>query len=327
MKRTLPFSCTIAALTGLFVWLGVSSGPVLPKAGKEVRIYGTSDDLERTYLTAIKSATNSIHLSIYTLTDTPIINALKSASEGDVEVVVLFDEKQARGLEGHLGPNVDTIPRRPSGLMHQKILVVDAKQVFIGSANMSKQSLRIDQNLVVAFEDPVVAQTLIENITTRRTRGPPPPTQNRFLVAGQPLFLYLLPTDKHQALDHLKTLLQTAHKTVRIAMFAFTHQDLITALIDLHERDVRVDVTIDKGSAKGTSKKAYQTLTNALVPCRASSCPGVLHTKIAWIDQETLVCGSTNWSKSGFGRNEECMLILGELTVTQQKRLKKLWPK
>src|ERR1700722_20532671 len=115
----------------------------LPSSDDPPTLYSNQirDDLEMTLASAIRQAKRSVLLIIYTLTDESIIQALKEKSEeSGIVVKVICDGKVCPFVERKLGSRVHIVKRFGDGLMHQKILVIDAAQVWIGSANMTAES-------------------------------------------------------------------------------------------------------------------------------------------------------------------------------------------
>ena len=43
--------------------------------------------------------------------------------------------------------------------MHRKVLLVDGEEVWLGSANMTRDSLRMHGNLMVGIKDPAVGNS------------------------------------------------------------------------------------------------------------------------------------------------------------------------
>ena len=169
----------LQALTGLLLFLIAqfiydSSTIQLPASDGSVTLYSThlQDDLRRTYAAAIESAQKSILLQIYTLTDQNIINALKTKAEQGIPVQVVVDSKASPLAKKQLGPQVKTIRRTPKGLMHLKILVIDEAQVWIGSANMTYDSLRTHGNIVAAMTNPALAANIQQRINQTPSSGP-----------------------------------------------------------------------------------------------------------------------------------------------------------
>jgi phosphatidylserine/phosphatidylglycerophosphate/cardiolipin synthase-like enzyme len=202
--------------------------------------------------------------------------------------------------------------------MHQKIMILDKEMVFIGSANMTRSSLKMHDNLVIGFVSKPVARFLEEH-------EPYTPGYLKTMVGGQSIELWLLPDPRGHALTELRKKIRNARKSIQIALFTFTHPGLIDEVIDAHNRGVKVSIVIDMHSALGASLKAVEKMKKAGVPTSLSQGVQLLHHKFVYIDEEMLFTGSANWTKAAFYRNSDCILALHHLNAEQKRFMTKLW--
>lgn len=311
-----------------FYWIGEQlTTSTLPSSDDPPFLYSNQiqDDLQLTLTTAINEAKQSILLIIYTLTDAKIINSLKKKSEQGIDVRVICDGKATPFADRKLGPKVKVLKRYGDGLMHLKILVVDGAQTWIGSANMTGESLKMHGNLIMALQSPALGDAI-------KTKANQMPEQGRgqnflhrhFLIGGQTVELWFLPDDT-QALTRLHTLISTAKKTIRVAMFTWTRMDLAQAVVDAANRGVKVEVVLDHYSAHGASSNVAHFLKKKGIPTYLNQSNGLLHHKFLYIDDQTLVNGSANWTKAAFKQNDDCFIVLNDLSPTQQTQLNSLW--
>ncbi len=316
----------------LSIWLTNSFISVrFPDSERPLEIYSnqTQDDLKRIYKSAIERADHSILLFIYSLTDPSIIQALKEKSRS-ISVTVICDAKACPNLEKRLGKKITLIKRQPKGLMHQKILVIDKKYVWVGSANMTNESLRMNGNLVFGLESQKMAhlietraKEIIEQGRLGKIELTPIPAKN-FLIGNQKVEFWFLPDNK-QAVKRITDLIDSAKKTVKVAMFTWTHPTLTQSIIQAHLRGVKVEAVIDYQSSLGSSQRVFQRLMENQVPTSRSSGRHLLHYKFAYIDDSLLINGSANWTKAAFTQNEDCFMIVHDLLPHQKKHIERLW--
>ncbi len=140
------------------------------------------DDLAKMFTEAIQSAHQSILLIIYSLSDTKLIHALNAQAEKGVVVKVIHDGSTPPAGFQKLCAGIDHEKAQQSGLMHQKILVIDSEKVLIGSANMTGESLRIHDNLVVGLINPQLAKVIEREIPYAK-----------IISGGQPIEFWVLP--------------------------------------------------------------------------------------------------------------------------------------
>ncbi len=111
------------------------------------------------------------------------------------------------------------------------------------------------------------------------------------------------------AADALVHLISSARKSIIMEAFYFTHDHVIDAVIDAHDRGVDVEVLLDhetadvKGGARLKIRRAG--ITVYIGPEEMT-----MHNKVLIIDDSVLVTGSFNFTHSADRRNAENMLIL-----------------
>jgi cardiolipin synthase len=317
----------LATLSAAIFFLGQTiNSAALPSSDTPILFYSTQtqQDLQGTFVSAIESARQSIHLTIYSLSDEGVIQALKRQAEKGIRVSVICDAKASPAAKKKLGPLIHTVKRSPTGLMHQKILVVDGKQTWIGSANMTRDSLRMHSNLVMAFDCSELATVAVKNFLEMPEQGSfPHQPPSAFMIGGQRVELYLLPDPR--ALDYLLSLLRQAKKSLHVAMFTWTHPRLTEAVIDAHRRGVTVNVMLDANSTRGASAETLFLLRKAGVNTSISAGTALLHHKLACIDGETLICGSANWTRAAFTQNDDCFVVIHQMNQEQNRMIENLW--
>lgn len=326
---------TVLALFSFFLMLCAAwiSEPLLfvkpsPAAGETPRLLSnqTGDNLEQAYISAILNAKQSVLLMIFSLTNDNVIHALRQKSEQGIPVKVICDAKASPNIIQKLGPQVEVTRRFAKGLMHLKILTLDNKECWIGSANMTGESLKMHGNLVVVLTDPSLAEILAEKASTLHEYDREGEVHHKeLLVGGQPIELSFLPDDRKGS-QRIKQLIRSAKKTIRIAMFTWTRYDMAKELISAQKRGVKVEVVLDNSSAKGASIKIAELLKKEGVPLAYSNAgSALLHHKFMWIDDNLLEIGSANWTKAAFTQNDDCFLILHALNEEQRALMKNLW--
>lgn len=328
--RNYLYSALIALLLSLTFWFHHSSDPVVPAQdlnGKVAALYAnqTNDDLTHSFASGIANAKESVLLIVYNISDPTIIMALKKKSEEGIDVHVITDARESSYITSELGSSVSLTRRFSEGRMHQKILVIDRKVCWIGSANMTSESLRMHGNLVSVINSPLLSEKLHAKASTMGVRAndhyfP----HEEFNIGGQLIELWFLPDD-HHAIQRIKELIQSAQKSVRVAMFTWTRTDFAQAVIDAANRGINVEVVIDNNQAKGTCTKIVDLLKNSQVKVSLSRPGPLLHHKFLYIDNTTLVNGSANWTREAFNKNDECFLVIHKLMQAQQQQMESLW--
>lgn len=269
------------------------------------------EDIRAIFYKEILAAKKSIDLSIYSLNDPKIVAALEQALERKVSIAIRTDPKNLydlKKLRSFIYPDASS-----AKLMHQKILIIDEERVWIGSANFTKASLCSHDNGILGIWDRSVAQALLHK------QG------GEFVIQGQKLALFFLPQERHKAYSALKEELTKAKKSIQVAMYTWTHPELTDLIVQKKQEGLAISVVIDSASFSGSSKKAMEKLSAGGVALLVPTYSPMFHHKMAIIDNSTLILGSANWTKAAFKKNDECFLILYNLTEKQCAKIEVLW--
>lgn len=105
--------------------------------------------------------------------------------------------------------------------------------------------------------------------------------------------------------------LDAAKSEVRIAIYAFSREDLAAAVIRAHARGIDVRIKMDRYNA-ADARSAWPALRKAGVPVAFSTSAGNLHHKFAVIDRELVLTGSYNWLNRAESLNHENLVFLHE---------------
>lgn len=325
------FSLTTIIIVLVFFLIRISessctSTPHLPASEKEVQLYSnqTHDDLRKIYVDAILEAKNSIHLVIYNLHDKSVLKALNEKSKEGIEVYIVCDAEACKGIENRL-PLARVILRSGEGLTHQKILIIDEQKIWLGSANLSTESLRVHGNLITGIDNAALAKALVEKIKSMDEEGRSNRLMHLEVKAGeQNVELWVLPDDP-QALKRMIQLFRSAKKSIKVAMFTWTRTDFAKEMIAASKRGVDVEVILDRNSGNGASSNIVQMLMEKNISVRLSTTKGLLHHKFVYIDETTLVNGSANWTNAAFKYNDDFFIVVDPLLPDQQNKMNLLW--
>lgn len=304
------FFSTIAIIVG-GVWLVISTVyPKLPNREEPIIIYSNQcrSDLRRVVINALKGAEQSIHLVMFGLSDSSVISELQKKSK-IVEMQIFYDKRSSQKLQI---PNV-AHSMKISGLMHQKVLVIDDTLSFIGSTNFTRSSLSMHDNMLIGILSKEVARFLKEKTPLKAGH-----------FTNNDLEIWLLPDKEREAKRAILKILSSAKYKITISMFTLTHPAFLEELIKAKRRGVEVNVFLDYKSFLGSCNKAAERLKEGGIRVNLNGGLQLFHHKYAYIDDSILITGSANWTRAAFKKNRDLFLILYNLTSSQKKLLAKL---
>ncbi len=324
MKRFLWIFLSATLLISLFFFWGKQE-VALPTREEAVKIYSTEygEDLEALFLAALDAAEERIDLAIYSFKDERLIRKINEKAEEGISTRVVFDPKASPKLFKQLSDKVEVVPRFSRGLTHLKLLVVDQKVSYVGSANWTRQSLQQYGNLVVGLFDSQVGAYCVDKIADLESRDERVPHRD----FDPELEVWFTPDDPLAA-KRMVELLRSAKKTLQVAMFTFTRMDFAKELVAAQQRGIQVEVFVDRKSARGMGKKVANYLQDEGIALHMMGEGSLFHYKLAWVDEETLIEGSLNWTKAAFTKNDDCYIVFRRLSPANSEKLNtlvKLW--
>ena len=283
----------------------------------------------------VADAQKTIDVTSFDLNLPSFVNALVAAAQRGVQVRVVYDGTNgSQKLSATLSPTgqaFDAIQTmkgagiplvnggRSSGLMHDKIIIVDGKILFMGSWNMSHDdTFRNNNNLLEITDLGLIANyqakfnELFEDhrFGKKAQVGALSPQLN---INGTQVFNYFSPVD--QVMDKLVALVNGAQKSIRFMIFTFTDQDLANAMISRYQAGVDVTGVIEN---RGASQGSLVPLACAKIPVKVDGNKYTMHHKVIVIDDSIVVTGSFNFTNSADTENDDNVIVIYNPMVAQQ---------
>lgn len=281
--------------------------------------------LEKEIVNSIYKAKKSVEISVYNLSSHNILDALRRQAAAGIDVTVIVDKQASSGVQKKLGSQVKLALINKKGLMHHKLILIDDKDVWIGSANLSRESLRSHSNIMQKFTSEPLAEYVKQKFASLTSTGLAKPLLHKtFSINNQTLEFWFMP-DNQDASLRIKELIRQSKKTIKVAMYTFTRRDFADTLIRAANRGVKVEVIIDSAMCEGACSHIVTQLKNSPVTIRMSEGKSLLHTKMMIVDDSILEQGSANWTKAAFTQNEDYFIILYDLTSSQKTELEEIW--
>lgn len=282
--------------------------------------------LDQVIVAAIEGATQSVDVSSFEYDLPSVTNALVRAHQRGVQVRMVLDLDHGLQMADKDGPDKESAAAlktlqqanlplvdgsRESGLMHDKMILVDGQVLFTGSWNITYSDTFSNNNNLLKITDPrLIAnyQAKFNELFVAQRYG------NLAEVGAQTPVLdlqgvrvenYFSPPDS--VMQKILHNIQTARQSIRFMAYTFTYQDLAQAMINRAETGVLVSGVVDARSAyNGALKK----LACAGLPIKIDGNRYALHHKVIIIDESTVITGSFNFTLSADTINDENILII-----------------
>lgn len=278
-----------------------------------------SSDICREILKNINYSKESIDIAIYGYSQTYAIeNAIKEAIKRGVKIRLVYDlDSSGENIYPDTkmftdlikDKNCDINSSNPNYIMHNKFYIFDNKTVITGSANLSHTDMSgFNTNSIIVLKSPKAAniyKTEFEQMFSGKFHNDKIGFEKEKI---ENINIYFSPYD-NGINDGILPVINGAKKYIYIPVFLITEPRIISSLINAKERGVDVRVIIDASNASNKASR-HRELRNAGIKVKTENYAGKMHSKTIIVDDEYLVIGSMNFSKSGEKKNDENMIVL-----------------
>jgi len=269
----------------------------------------------------IDQAQETIHIASFEFNLTPVAEALINAHKRGVEVIWITDDEhglEADEEEGHgqfamlEDAGIQVLDDQRSALMHNKFWIFDRQIVWTGSTNITENGTFRNNNNVVVFHSPQLAD-IFENEFAEMLAGEfgpkSPSTMRNQSTEINGTKVKVLFAAEDEIMDELIHLVEGADKSIIFMAFSFTHDDLGDAVLKMAQSGVNVQGIFEtRGSETEYSEMTSFYCNDILV--RQDGNPGTFHHKVIVIDGEIVITGSLNFSNNAIESNDENVVII-----------------
>ncbi len=344
-RRNLIIAVSVALVVVLIFGIIVRNASAT-KAGDPawLKVYFTNPNppdqagngIDRYVVPALNGAKNTIDLTSFDLNLPSVVNALVAAKGRGVTVRVVTDETNGsqtlqatttNGLKADFNaltvlgaakiPVVDG--GRSNGLMHDKIILIDGKTLFMGSWNMSYNDTFRNNNNLLEITDGTLIHNYEAKFTelfvakrfgTKATVG----AQTASLSPdGVAVLNYFSPSDK--VIAKLVAKVNGAKKSIKFMAFTYTQADLGNAMLAREKAGVQVQGVIEN---RGASQGVLPALFCGKVAVETDGNKYTMHHKVIIIDDHLVITGSFNFTQTADQANDDNVLIIDNAAVAQQ---------
>ncbi|HUG33351.1 MAG TPA: phospholipase D-like domain-containing protein [Anaerolineales bacterium] len=273
---------------------------------------------------AINAARLSIDVAAYSITLNSFRNALLNAYDRGVTVRIVMESTNmdTSDVERLLGAGIPIVGDEQNGLMHDKFVVIDRSEVWIGSMNFTDSGTYEDNNHLVRILSPEMAENYTrefeEMFLENRFGGnalseTPHPT---LTIEGTRVDTFFSPDDG--VANKIATVLSEAEESIYFLAFSFTSNDLGDIVREKAEAGLTVQGVMDNEQIRSNQGTEYDPFKQADVDVRIDGIDGQMHHKLFIVDESIVVIGSYNFSRAAEERNDENTLIIYNEAIAEQ---------
>ncbi len=293
-----------------------------------------SADTIDTYLIAnLETARRTIDAATYDFNLPSMADALINAHNRGliVRLVTDTDTLVEEEVQRIVDAGVPVVDDGRNAIMHDKFIIVDGRVVWTGSWNFSQNDTYRNNNNFIGIAAPEIVanyQVVFNAMFEKREFGRASSSHipyPEFSVQGTLIENYFSPDGG--VAEHILPILQGAQKSIRFAAFSFTRDDFSRALIERAQAGVMVQGVYETRQVNAGSDQSYQQLQQAGLTVLLDGNRYTMHHKFFVVDDQIVITGSYNFSKSAEENNNENVLILHNAEIAAQyiQEFQKVW--
>jgi len=269
------------------------------------------NDCDNIIKNAVDDADSSVHCAFWDL-DLEDLTKTFGEKSHSADVKLIIDDRNYDGQIKGGGVRV----AKSSRYMHNKFCILDNNKVLTGSMNPTNNGANLNNNNLIIIDSKYIAenyedefQELWNGIYSSGSNV----KYNKINTNIGVIENYFCPEDctleNNGGVYRMIDLIGNAEKSVKIASFSFTHEELGDELLKADINGIDVEVLVERRQRNSLGSQ-YSRLRDFGIDIKVDGNKNNMHHKFAIIDDKIVVFGSPNFSLSGFNRNDENMLII-----------------
>jgi hypothetical protein len=274
-------------------------------------------------LELLRSAQQSVDVAQYNIRNERFVVVLRELRTRGVAIRVVVDAKNAKNPWNTLDDTIEAEgfqlvryenTRHRYAIMHHKFAVIDGQKVLTGSFNWNQTAQLVNDENLVVVDDPALVGAYSHEF--RELWGEiPGQSGGASSAAGEVLFA---PHDRPR--QAVIDAVQSAQRSIRVAMFSFKDRDVANALRAAALRGVEVTLLVEKKQADttGADERVAGGGARVIVGANTATAYSAMHHKFAIIDDTTVITGACNWTYTAFTHSNEDLLFLHSASLARR---------
>ena len=273
---------------------------------------------------AIDAARLSVDVAAYSLSLNSVRNALIRAHDRGATVRVVMESSNMDRSDPQrlIEAGIPMVGDNRDGLMHDKFIIVDKSEVWMGSMNFTDGGAYEDNNHLLRIRSTKMVENYLkefEEMFSEDMFGPDivPETPNPTVtIDGTQIDVYFSPDDG--VLAGLVPVLESARESIYFLAYSFTSNQLGEIVRQKAEAEVTVAGVMDDEQVRSNQGTEFDPFRQADLDVRLDGIDGLLHHKVFIVDEKIVVLGSYNFSQNAEERNDENLLIIYDPVIAEQ---------
>ena len=273
---------------------------------------------------ALDAARLSIDVAAYSLSLNSVRYALIRAHERGVTVRVVMESTNMDRSDPQalLEAGIPIVGDGRQGLMHNKFMVIDRSEVWLGTMNFTDSGAYDDNNQMIRIQSEKIAADFLQEFNEMfedDSFGPDIKPQTPYPsveIDGTRVDVYFSPDDG--VLNALGLLLGNAEESIYFLAFSFTSNELGSLVRQKHAAGLDVKGVMDEEQIASNTGTEFDPFRQKGVDVLIDGNDGQMHHKIFIIDEKIVAFGSYNFSKSAEENNDENLIVIYSPEIARQ---------
>lgn len=272
--------------------------------------------LDGPLVASIDAARLTVDLAVYSLNLRSIRDALIRAHERGVQVRIVMESDNMDGSapQALIEAGIPVLGDRREGLMHDKFIVIDRSELWMGSMNFTYsgtyednnqlilfRSVKMAENYAKEFEEMFVDDKFGDNVV-RETPNP------KISIDDTRMEIYFSPDDG--VAKPILEILNNAEESIYFMAFSFTTDEFGEAIRLQAKNGLTVAGVMEEQQVKSNIGTEYDPFKQAGLDVFIDGIEGQMHHKTMIIDGRIVITGSYNFSRAAEIRNDENLIVI-----------------
>ncbi len=282
---------------------------------------------EQGLIHALRGAQSSVYGAFYDISSVKIADEFIAAYRRGVEVAIVTekDNYSGKALTSMIEAGIPVVKDNSPGLMHNKFAVIDMKQVFTGSFNLTENCTVRNNNNAIVIKSSELAEIYLNEFRemfhdrifgNRKEYGAFSffRRKNSIRAGDLSIEVFFSPEDDVEKIICRK--IEDAEQSIRFMAFSFTSPAISEVMIKKFRKGIEVKGIFER---KGAYTKHSEFIKMKLegVPVQVDRNRFQMHHKVIIIDDYRVITGSYNFSANAALRNDENILIIDNEEVAR----------
>jgi phosphatidylserine/phosphatidylglycerophosphate/cardiolipin synthase-like enzyme len=272
----------------------------------------------------INAAQRSIDLAVFDIDLDDLTDALIAAKQRGLTVRLVVDSENLEAAEvaemtGRMQQaDIPITFDDREAFMHNKFIVIDRRIAWLGSWNMTENDTYRNNNNMIRLRSQLAAdayRTEFETMFNGTFGGRKPAVPRRQIVLDEtPVAIYFSPEDG--AAKYVIEQINNAKSSIRFMAFSFTSADIANAMIAREQEGISVQGVMERQNASGVGA-VFDLLKQNKIDVLVDGNCYILHHKTIIIDDQIVITGSYNFTRSAERENDENLVIISDPELAQ----------